>query len=112
MFFFCVFQVILLFVVLLKYDIIFLKVRNKLDERLYAIKRIILNRSEKLLNKKLTREVKLLSRLNHENVVRYYNSWIEYADTSFTESSQKHENEQNATNVTKVGYKYFVLNRM
>jgi len=25
----------------------------------------------------MTREVELLSRLNHENVVRYYNSWIE-----------------------------------
>ena len=28
-------------------------------------------------NRRLYREVKLLSRLNHENVVRYYNSWQE-----------------------------------
>jgi eukaryotic translation initiation factor 2-alpha kinase 4 len=29
------------------------------------------------LYKKMTREVELLSRLNHENVVRYFNSWVE-----------------------------------
>ncbi|XP_023245579.1 eIF-2-alpha kinase GCN2 [Copidosoma floridanum] len=56
-----------------------LKVRNKLDGGLYALKRIKLNPKNKQLNKKMTREVKLLSRLNHENVVRYYNSWIESA---------------------------------
>ncbi|KAG1682245.1 eIF-2-alpha kinase GCN2 [Nymphon striatum] len=53
------------------------KVQNKLDGGIYAIKRIPLNPSSRLLNKKITREVKLLSRLNHENVVRYFNSWIE-----------------------------------
>lgn len=53
------------------------KVRNQLDRRIYAIKRILLNPSSKTLNRKIMREVKLLSRLNHENVVRYYNSWIE-----------------------------------
>jgi serine/threonine protein kinase len=46
---------------------------------MYAIKRIELNPKNKQLNRKITREVKLLSRLNHENVVRYYNSWIESA---------------------------------
>ncbi|XP_071450666.1 eIF-2-alpha kinase GCN2 isoform X2 [Hetaerina americana] len=56
-----------------------LKVRNKLDGGIYAIKRIKLNPKNKQLNRKITREVKLLSRLNHENVVRYYNSWIESA---------------------------------
>lgn len=56
-----------------------LKVRNKLDGGVYAIKRIKLNPKNKQLNRKITREVKLLSRLNHENVVRYYNSWIESA---------------------------------
>ncbi|RVE53876.1 hypothetical protein evm_001538 [Chilo suppressalis] len=53
------------------------KVRNKLDDGFYAIKRIKLNPESVQLNKKITREVKLLSRLNHENVVRYYNAWIE-----------------------------------
>lgn len=57
-----------------------LKVKNKLDGCIYAIKRIKLNPKNKQLNKKITREVKLLSRLNHENVVRYYNSWIESAN--------------------------------
>lgn len=52
-------------------------VRNKLDGNVYAIKRIPLNPRSKLLNKKILREAKLFSRLNHENVVRYFNSWIE-----------------------------------
>ena len=47
-----------------------IKVRNKLDAGLYAIKRIPLNPKSKQLTKKITREVKLLSRLNHDNVVR------------------------------------------
>ncbi|XP_056630081.1 eIF-2-alpha kinase GCN2 [Diorhabda sublineata] len=54
-----------------------IKVRNKLDGGYYAIKRIKLNPKNRILNKKIVREVKLLSRLNHENVVRYFNSWIE-----------------------------------
>ncbi|XP_078593658.1 eIF-2-alpha kinase GCN2-like isoform X1 [Branchiostoma floridae x Branchiostoma japonicum] len=54
-----------------------IKVKNKLDGCMYAIKRIPLDPKSKAFNRKITREVKLLSRLNHENVVRYYNSWIE-----------------------------------
>lgn len=54
-----------------------LQVRNRLDGRFYAIKRIQLNTKSRQFTKKITREVKLLSRLNHEGVVRYYNSWIE-----------------------------------
>ncbi|XP_030371378.1 eIF-2-alpha kinase GCN2 isoform X2 [Scaptodrosophila lebanonensis] len=54
-----------------------LKVRNILDNREYAIKRIPLSSRNRQLYKKMTREVELLSRLNHENVVRYFNSWIE-----------------------------------
>ncbi|CAG0886874.1 unnamed protein product [Cyprideis torosa] len=84
-----------------------LKVRNKLDGNVYAIKRIELNPENRTLNRKITREVKLLSRLNHENVVRYYNSWIETArvenvegtstSTSYTASSKfdDHSSESN-----------------
>ncbi|OQV13821.1 eIF-2-alpha kinase GCN2 [Hypsibius exemplaris] len=68
-----------------------LKVRNLLDGRLYAIKRIALNETTEKLNKRMLREVQLLSGLNHENVVRYYNSWKETvapgADSSADTSS-------------------------
>lgn len=59
-----------------------LKVKNILDNRQYAIKRIPLTTKSKQIFKKMTREVELLSRLNHENVVRYFNSWIENASES------------------------------
>lgn len=59
-----------------------LKVKNILDNRQYAIKRIPLTSRSKQIFKKMTREVELLSRLNHENVVRYFNSWIENASES------------------------------
>ncbi|XP_071832965.1 eIF-2-alpha kinase GCN2-like isoform X2 [Apostichopus japonicus] len=64
------------------------RVRNRLDGNAYAIKRIVLNPKSKELNKKITREVKLLSRLNHENVVRYFNSWIEVSDDIATTDSE------------------------
>ncbi|XP_053685295.1 eIF-2-alpha kinase GCN2 isoform X2 [Sabethes cyaneus] len=54
-----------------------IKVRNILDNRQYAIKRILLPARRKQFYKKMTREVQVLSRLNHENVVRYFNSWVE-----------------------------------
>jgi translation initiation factor 2-alpha kinase 4 len=47
-----------------------IKVKNNLDSQVYAIKRIGLDPNNKQLTKKIMREVKLLSRLNHENVVR------------------------------------------
>lgn len=63
------------------------EVKNKLDGRIYALKRIKLNPKNKQLNRKITREVKLLSQLNHENVVRYFNSWIETVIESDDEAS-------------------------
>ncbi|XP_019855802.1 PREDICTED: eIF-2-alpha kinase GCN2-like isoform X1 [Amphimedon queenslandica] len=53
-----------------------IKVRNYLDSRLYAIKKVRLTGGSKMMTK-LTREVELLSQMNHENIVRYYNAWIE-----------------------------------
>ncbi|XP_032882473.1 eIF-2-alpha kinase GCN2 isoform X2 [Amblyraja radiata] len=53
-----------------------IKVKNKLDGCYYAIKRILVNPSSKQF-RRIKGEVTLLSRLNHENIVRYYNAWIE-----------------------------------
>jgi len=60
------------------------KVRNRLDRRLYAIKKIFLL-SEKgrfakqgsIQNQKLRREVTTISRMTHKNIVRYYQAWVE-----------------------------------
>ncbi|KYR01270.1 putative protein serine/threonine kinase [Tieghemostelium lacteum] len=49
------------------------KVVNKYDEMEYAVKRIIVNKE----SPRELEEVKTMARLNHPNIVRYYNSWIE-----------------------------------
>ena len=66
-----------------------MKVKNNLDGQIYAIKKIKLNPKNKTVTRKIMREVKLLSRLNHENVVRYYTSWIEV--TTITEDHKETE---------------------
>ncbi|XP_067847268.1 eIF-2-alpha kinase GCN2 isoform X2 [Heptranchias perlo] len=53
-----------------------IKVKNKLDGCYYAVKRILVNPISKQF-RRIKGEVTLLSRLNHENIVRYYNAWIE-----------------------------------
>ena len=52
------------------------KVRNNLDGRFYAIKKIRLSESEKE-SKKILREVTTFASLHHVNLVRYFHSWIE-----------------------------------
>lgn len=58
-----------------------LQVQNKLDGCYYAVKRIQINPTSKQF-RRIKGEVTLLSRLNHENIVRYYNAWIERQETS------------------------------
>lgn len=57
-----------------------LQVQNKLDGCYYAVKRIQINPTSKQF-RRIKGEVTLLSRLNHENIVRYYNAWIERQET-------------------------------
>mmetsp|Transcript_7742 Transcript_7742/g.19117 ORF Transcript_7742/g.19117 Transcript_7742/m.19117 type:complete len:1794 (-) Transcript_7742:268-5649(-) len=65
------------------------KVRNRLDRRIYAIKKILLE-SEKgesavfgqMQNKKLRREVTTISSMTHKNIVRYYQAWVEGSDAT------------------------------
>lgn len=64
------------------------KVRNRVDSRLYALKKVKLNPDNETLNEKIMREVKLLSRLNHENVIRYYTAWNEIEIKEYTSSKK------------------------
>jgi translation initiation factor 2-alpha kinase 4 len=60
------------------------KARNRLDGRIYAIKKILLEPEHGAMakygvvhNQKLRREVTTISRVNHSNIVRYYQAWVE-----------------------------------
>lgn len=63
--------------------------RHKLAGGLYAIKRIKVNLRNKQINKKIMREVKLLGSLNHENIVRYYFSWLEDLEPEIRKHSKE-----------------------
>jgi translation initiation factor 2-alpha kinase 4 len=63
------------------------KAKNRLDRRIYAIKKILLESEKgtnaklgKIQNKKLRREVTTISRMTHKNIVRYYQAWVEGGD--------------------------------
>ena len=50
--------------------------KNKIDDIHYAVKRIRLPKIE-AAKKKVMREVKTLAKLDHKNIVRYFNTWLE-----------------------------------
>ncbi|KAL8764219.1 MAG: hypothetical protein Q9184_000188 [Pyrenodesmia sp. 2 TL-2023] len=51
------------------------KARNKLESKFYAVK--VINKCTEVALDKVLNEVRLLSDLNHPNVVRYYTAWKE-----------------------------------
>lgn len=54
------------------------KVRNRLDGRFYAVKKIRLEMHDANSQQRVSREVKTMARLSaHQNVVRYYHAWVE-----------------------------------
>lgn len=55
------------------------KVRNKLDRRLYAVKKITMGALDRDsgLDRKIRREVTTVSRLLHKHIVRYFAAWVE-----------------------------------
>jgi eukaryotic translation initiation factor 2-alpha kinase 4 len=70
------------------------KVRNRLDRRIYAVKKIILEsergnfaQAAAIQNRKLRREVTTISRMTHKNIVRYYQAWVEGEIESIQETS-------------------------
>ncbi|KAG6890525.1 hypothetical protein C0995_007725 [Termitomyces sp. Mi166 len=54
------------------------KARNKIDNRIYAVKKVRLKTESS--DVKIFREVNALSRLSHRYIVRYFTTWIEISD--------------------------------
>ncbi|KAL8927956.1 MAG: hypothetical protein Q9208_002031 [Pyrenodesmia sp. 3 TL-2023] len=52
-----------------------IKARNKLESKFYAVK--VINKCTEVALDKVLNEVRLLSELNHPNIVRYYTAWKE-----------------------------------
>ena len=53
------------------------KARHLIDKNIYAIKKVRLYRHNKEENDRIKREVTVISRLQNQHIVRYYQAWIE-----------------------------------
>jgi eukaryotic translation initiation factor 2-alpha kinase 4 len=73
------------------------KAKNKLDGRIYAIKKIRLRQREN--DDKIFREVTALAKLSHRFIVRYYTSWIEIADGSGSTSEDDSDTSESQGNI-------------
>uniref|UniRef100_A0A0A9XT10 PRKR-like endoplasmic reticulum kinase n=1 Tax=Lygus hesperus TaxID=30085 RepID=A0A0A9XT10_LYGHE len=60
--------------------------KNKMDDCEYAVKRIPLPNKEEALER-MKREVKALAKLDHQNIVRYFNSWVEEPPPGWQETA-------------------------
>lgn len=65
------------------------KSRNRLDGRVYAIKKIKLDGSA--TDMKILREVSSLAKMSHQYIVRYYQAWVEEVEGEDNESSSDEE---------------------
>eukprot|EP00752_Nemacystus_decipiens_P009926 g8853.t3 len=69
------------------------KVRNRVDRRLYAVKKVGLDPFDKQTNRKIRREVTTISTLIHKNIVRYYQAWLEGGGGAFPAAVAEDEND-------------------
>eukprot|EP00033_Pygsuia_biforma_P004368 GCRY01004787.1.p1 GENE.GCRY01004787.1~~GCRY01004787.1.p1 ORF type:complete len:973 (-),score=205.38 GCRY01004787.1:29-2947(-) len=74
-----------------------LKAQNRLDSRIYAIKRIRIDTKDTTSMEKLLREVFTLSRLHHQHVVRYYSTWLETSNEADNEEMMGKEGNYDET---------------
>lgn len=65
------------------------KAYNRVDCKLYAIKKITIDNLNKEQSKFYLNEVRTLSDLTHDRIVRYYTNWIELVDYKTQEEEEK-----------------------
>lgn len=64
------------------------KARNRLDEGMYAVKRISVDDNENAI-KRVLREVRAMAKLDHNGIIRYYHTWIERPPPGWQEESDR-----------------------
>ncbi|KAL7303663.1 hypothetical protein TKK_0003807 [Trichogramma kaykai] len=83
------------------YGVVF-EAKNKIDDCNYAIKRIALPNSQSS-RERVMREVKALAKLEHHNIVRYFNSWLECPPPKWVEDHDREwckKNDFTASDIT------------
>jgi len=79
-----------------------LKGRNKLDNQVYAIKRIRLSQTDEAENTKLIQEVELLASLDHPNIVRFHHAWREEVKRGTETGASATESEGSSQEISEV----------
>lgn len=69
------------------------KAYNKLDQTIYAIKKVPIKKLNDEKSNFYLNEVRHLSMLNHENIVRYYTTWIDFSEYNDTDEEEYEEEE-------------------
>ncbi|KAF8060720.1 kinase-like domain-containing protein [Lyophyllum atratum] len=89
------------------------KARNKIDNRIYAVKKVRLKTAGS--DVKIFREVNALSRLSHRFIVRYFTTWVEISDEPLShaasdDSETESGTEDGMTSVPSSGERYLPTN--
>ena len=80
------------------------KAFNKLDRSLYAIKKIKIKKLNDEGSNYYLNEARHLAKLTHPNIVRYYNTWIEFRDNCDGEDNDTNQIVSKGYNITPILY--------
>ena len=81
-----------------------LKVKNTFDKHVYAIKviKLLIEKNKKIQNHSVIKEVHMMTKMNHKNVVRYYDCWFE-KNNDFEKISKLNEASMSSKAKSSVG---------